>query len=60
MASILSNNLKQKITTENALEYLAFGDELMMDRIVDARNLNENHNENLKTKDSGYRLSSRF
>ena len=43
-----SKNLKQKIATENALEYLAFGDELMMDRIVDARNLNENHDENLK------------
>ena len=43
-----SKNLKQKITTENALEYLAFGDELMMDRIVDARNLNENYDENLK------------
>ena len=50
VASILSNNLKQKITTENALEYLAFGDELMMDRIVDARNLNKNHDKNLKIK----------
>ena len=50
VASILSNNLKQKITTKNALEYLAFGDDLMMDRIVDARNLNENHDENLKWK----------
>ena len=36
-----------KILTENALEYLAFGDEFIMDRIGDARNLNENIKKNL-------------
>ena len=41
---------KIKISTENALEYLASVDELKMDRIVDARNLNNNHDENLKIK----------
>ena len=30
-----------KISTENALEYLAFGDEFIMDRLT-ARNLNKN------------------
>ena len=50
VTSILSNNLKQKITTENTLEYLASVDELKMDRIVDARNLNKNHDKNLKIK----------
>ena len=39
---------KIKILTENTLEYLASGDDLKMDRIVDARNLNKNHDENLK------------
>ena len=39
---------KIKILTENTLEYLASVDELKMDRIVDARNLNKNHDENLK------------
>ena len=39
---------KIKISTENTLEYLASVDELKMDRIVDARNLNNNHDENLK------------
>mgnify|MGYP004645638213 CR=1 FL=1 len=32
-------NLKQKISTENALEYLASGTNFIMDRIGDARNL---------------------
>ena len=41
---------KIKISTENALEYLASGDDLRMDRIVDARNLNKNHDENPKIK----------
>ena len=45
-----SKNLKQKIITKNTLEYLASVDELKMDRIVDARNLNKNHDENLKIK----------
>ena len=39
---------KTKIITENALEYLASGDDLKMDRIGDARNLKQNHDENLK------------
>ena len=41
---------KIKISTENTLEYLASVDELKMDRIVDARNLNKNHDKNLKIK----------
>ena len=41
---------KIKILTENTLEYLASGDDLKMDRIVDARNLNKNHDKNLKLK----------
>ena len=41
---------KIKISTENTLEYLASVDELKMDRIVDARNLNKNHDENLKIR----------
>ena len=39
---------KTKIITENALEYLASWDDLKMDRIGDARNLKQNHDENLK------------
>ena len=39
---------KIKILTENTLEYLASGDDLKMDRIVDARNLNKNHDKNIK------------
>ena len=41
---------KIKISTENTLEYLASGDDLKMDRIVDARNLNRNHDKNLEIK----------
>ena len=41
---------KIKISTENTLEYLASGDDLKMDRIVDARNLNKNHDKNPKLK----------
>ena len=36
------------ISTENALEYLAFGKGFVMDRIGDARNLNENLENNLQ------------
>ena len=39
---------KTIIITENALEYLASWDDLKMDRIGDARNLKQNHDENLK------------
>ena len=39
---------KTKIINENALEYLASWDDLKMDRIGDARNLKQNHDENLK------------
>ena len=39
----LNKNPKQ-----NALEYLAFGKGFIMDRIIDARNLNENLEKNLK------------
>ena len=34
---VMRENLKQKNLTENTLEYLASGDDLRMDRIVDAR-----------------------
>ena len=37
----------KKISTENALEYLAFGKGFYGDRIGDARNLNENLENNL-------------
>ena len=41
---------KIKISTENALNYFASGRNFYVDRIVDARNLNKNHDENLKIK----------
>ena len=37
-----ANKIFKKISTENALEYLALGKGFVMDRIGDARNLNEN------------------
>ena len=36
-----------KIIDQNALEFLAFGEGFILDRIGDARNLNENLKENL-------------
>ena len=36
-----------KIIDQNALEFLAFGEGFILDRIGDARNLNENLNKNL-------------
>ena len=36
-----------KIIDQNALEFLAFGENFIMDRIGDARNLNENLENNL-------------
>ena len=36
-----------KILDQNALEYLAFGEGFILDRIGDARNLNKNLNKNL-------------
>ena len=35
-----ANKIFKKISTENALEYLAFGKGFIVDRIGDARNLN--------------------
>ena len=42
------DNLKIKISTENAQQYVALQEALIMDRIIDARNLNENLEKNLK------------
>ena len=36
------DNLKIKISTENAQQYVALQEGFIMDRIVDARNLNDN------------------
>ena len=36
------DNLKIKISTENAQQYVALWEGFIMDRIIDARNLNEN------------------
>ena len=38
------------ISTENTLEYLAFGKGFVMDRIGDARNLNESLENNLQVE----------
>ena len=45
--NLYGNKIFKKILTENALEYLASGKDFMMDRIGDARNLNENLENNL-------------
>ena len=42
------DNLKIKISTENAQQYVALQEGFIMDRIIDARNLNENLEKNLK------------
>ena len=42
------DNLKIKISTENAQQYVALWEGFIMDRIIDARNLNENLEKNLK------------
>ena len=49
-------NLKIKISTENALEYLALGKGFVMDRIGDARNLNKNLKNNLKLESLTFNL----
>ena len=41
------DNLKIKISTENAQQYVALQEGFIMDRIRDARNLNDNLKENL-------------
>ena len=46
--NLYGNKIFKKILTENALEFLAFGEGFIMDRIGDARNLKQNHDENLK------------
>ena len=40
--NLYGKKIFKKILTENALEYLAFGEDFILDRIGDARNLNEN------------------
>ena len=50
------DNLKIKISTENALEYLALGKGFVMDRIGDARNLNKNLKNNLKLESLTFNL----
>ena len=42
-----ANKIFKKISTENALEYLASGKGFILDRIGDARNLNKNLENNL-------------
>ena len=42
------DNLKIKISTENAQQYVALQEEFLGDRILDARNLNDNLKENLE------------
>ena len=42
------DNLKIKISTENAQQYVALQEGFLGDRIGDARNLNENLENNLK------------
>ena len=42
------DNLKIKISTENAQQYVALLEEFLGDRILDARNLNDNLKENLE------------
>ena len=42
------DNLKIKISTENAQQYVALQEGFILDRILDARNLNENLEKNLK------------
>ena len=42
------DNLKIKISTENAQQCVALQEGFIMDRIIDARNLNENLEKNLK------------
>ena len=45
------DNLKIKISTENAQQYVALQEEFLGDRILDARNLENNHQpESLNTK----------
>ena len=41
------DNLKIKISTENAQQYVALWEGFIMDRIIDARNINENLENNL-------------
>ena len=45
--NLYGNKIFKKILTENALEFLAFGEGFILDRIGDARNLNENLENNL-------------
>ena len=42
-----ANKIFKKISTENALEFLASGEGFILDRIGDARNLNKNLENNL-------------
>ena len=46
--NLYGNKIFKKILTENALEYLAFREGFLGDRIGDARNLNENLENNLQ------------
>ncbi len=46
-----------KILTKNALEYLAFDDDLIKDRRYAPRNPNQNHNKNLIRKSVNYSFS---
>ena len=39
--NLYGNKIFKKILTENALEYLAFGEGFILDRIGDARNLKQ-------------------
>ena len=41
------DNLKIKISTENAQQCVALQEDFIMDRIIDARNINENLENNL-------------
>ena len=51
------DNLKIKISTENAQQCVALQEGFILDRILDARNLNENLEKNLQPESLNYNLN---